>query len=64
MSDKVAVERNKADSTLGIIKEMTFQPQEKSEIFFKVHEVTGGMKKEGMENEYSQFLIREKIRHK
>jgi len=63
MSDKVAVERSKIDSTLGVIK-MTFQPEERWDIYFKVHEVISGMKKERVENKYSQFLIREKIRHK
>lgn len=45
MNDKVAVERNKTDSTLGIIKKMTFQPEKRCEIYLKVHEVISGMKK-------------------
>lgn len=64
MNDKVAVERNKTDSTLGIIKKMTFQPEKRCEIYLKVHEVISGMKKKRRENEWSQFLIRKRIRHK
>lgn len=38
MSDKIAVEKNKTDSTLGIIKPMTFQPEKRWEVYFKVYE--------------------------
>lgn len=45
MNGKVAVERNKTDSTLGIIKKMTFQSEKRCEIYLKVYEVISGMKK-------------------
>lgn len=35
MNDKVVVERNKRDSTQGIIKKMAFQPEKRWEICFK-----------------------------
>lgn len=33
MSDKIAVEKNKTDSTLGIIKLMTFQPEKRGLLY-------------------------------
>lgn len=64
MSDKVVVERNKTNSTLRIIKKMIFQPEKDERFPLKSMKLLVAWKKERVANEYSQFLIKEKIRLK